>query len=100
MAFEMYCQDERAFIDHHEEALFELVRGSDRYPRLDWIWSQFYADPKIHPEMANELVHELIQLRTTAQGDNCRRLLHVIDRLLPFFSRAYTANAGINCASD
>ena len=98
MAFDMYCCGERAFIGHHEEGLFRLVDEDDQFPQLSSIWRDFYKSPRILPDAANAIVHELILLRTLITDE--KPLLHAIDRLLPFFSRAYKTRTTIECASD
>ncbi len=33
------------------------------FPKLNWVWENFYDGPIINPETANDLVHELILLK-------------------------------------
>lgn len=101
MAFDMYLGEERTYIDRHEEGLFELIRDDDQYPRLNWVWEKFYDGPVIQSNVANELVHELTSLRKLIGGEKeFKDLLVVIDRILPFFSKAYTRGELIKCMSD
>jgi len=101
MAFDFYLDKERTFIDHHEEGLFELINDDEKYPRLNWLWENFYNGPEIDPAVANELVHELIALRQNLVGKtDYKYVLHTIDRILPFISKAYTRDKSIKCMSD
>lgn len=103
MAFDMYLGlgEERTYIEHHEEGLFELINDDDQYPRLNWVWAKFYDGPVIQPNIANELVHELINLRKLIAGEReSKHLLVLIDRILPFFGKAYTRGELIKCVSD
>ena len=101
MAFDMYLDGERAFIDHHEENLFYLIKEDENYPQLNWIWQQFYDGPRIEPHIANDLVHELIRLKAQIAHDDSQKAIdHLIDRLLPFLSKSYKNKQAILCASD
>ena len=101
MAFDMYFRKERACIDHHEEGLFNVINEDDSYPKLNWIWQEYYDSPLIQPNDANDLVHELLALRSqVTKKEELKYLTSVIDRLLPFFSRAYKKNEQIKCGSD
>jgi len=101
MSFDMYLESERAFIDHHEEGIFQLSINDDSYPQLNWIWDNYYKSPQVSPEIANNLVHELIQLKEKVypKNDN-KHLVNAIDRVLPFFSKAYKNGIVIKCKSD
>ncbi|MBV1910608.1 MAG: hypothetical protein KUG78_15000 [Kangiellaceae bacterium] len=101
MAFDMFLGKERACIDHHEEGLFAVINDDDSYPKLNWIWQEYYDSPLIQPNDANELVHELLALRLQVlRKDELKYLTSVIDRLLPFLSNAYRENEQIKCGSD
>ncbi len=101
MAFDMYLAEKAEEISHHEESLLELISEDDDYPTLNWLWEEFYNGPAIRPELANQLVHELIRLKGVLKHDsNNKQFLHTIDRLLPFFSNAYQSNQTIKCMSD
>lgn len=97
MAFDMYLDGERTFIDVHEEDLFYKINEDEGFPKLNWIWQNFYKSPKITPDVSNTLVHELILLKSIC---NEKSIIHVIDKLLPFFSNAYKSNKVIETASD
>ena len=99
MAFDMYLDDERAYIDHHEEGIFSLINEDEKCPRLNWIWQEFYDSPVIEPNVANELVHELIAVRCLIPREQ-RHLVLLIDRLLPFFSKGFVASKSIRCSGD
>ncbi|PWK53972.1 hypothetical protein C8D97_102364 [Pleionea mediterranea] len=49
MAFDLYLGKERAFIDHHEEGIFSAINDESRYPKLNWLWEEFYNGPLIQP---------------------------------------------------
>ena len=101
MAFDLYLGKERAYIDHHEEGIFSAINDDSRYPKLNWLWEEFYNGPLIHPQTANDLVHELLALRSELSGQNeSKHLVSVIDRLLPFLSKAYKEDEQIRCYSD
>ena len=97
MAFDMYLNNVKTSINHYEEGLFSRINEDERFPKLNWLWEKFYNSPKIIPEISNELVHELILLRSL-EGANSFDL--VIDRLMTFFSQAHTTNQVIETQSD
>jgi len=99
VAFDMYLDDKREFIDYHEEGIFSLINEDDNYPRLNWVWQEYYDDPVIEPNVANELVHELIALRSEIPKDQ-KHLVLLIDRLLPFFSKGFVLGKAIRSGSD
>ncbi len=105
MAFDMYLSGTAESIDHHEEGLFaianEAFETSGAYPDLCWLWGEFYDGPKIDSQRSGRIVHELIALRSHCLAlDASKSLTHVIDRLLPFFSRSYVDGVAIETASD
>jgi len=99
VAFDMYLNDERAYFDHHEEAIFDLITEDNKYPRLNWVLQEFYGSPVIEPNVSNELVHELIAVRCIIPKEQ-RHLVLLIDRLLPFFSKGFVSGTSIRCAGD
>ncbi len=98
MAFDLRFENKKEKIEPHEEGLFLLVNEDDRYPALNWLWQEFYDSPRIQPERCNEIVHELIFLQSL--NGIAKEVQHIIARLLPFFSMAYTNSKQVNCASD
>lgn len=88
MAFDMYLSGEREFIDHHEEELFYKINEDERFPKLNWLWEHFYNSPDIIPEISNYIVHELILLKSISDD---KLISNIIEKLLPFFSKAYEA---------
>ena len=101
MAFDIYLGNEHAFIDHHEELLFEIVNDDEKYPNLNQLWKNFYNGPLVSPERANELVHELISVREKVKdSENEKYLLVPIDRVVPLLSKAYKENQQLKCLSD
>ncbi len=101
MAFDMYLGKERESIEYYEEVLFSIIKEDDSYPKLNWIWEEFYNGPLILPNDANEIVHELITLRTQiSKNDEQESLINMIDRLLPFLNKAYKMNEKVRCISD
>lgn len=46
------------------------------------------------------IVHELIALREEVLGTELNYVPRTIDRVMPFFSKAYIRNAEIKCVSD
>lgn len=101
MPFDIYLGKESVFIDHHEEFMFELVNDDEDYPRLNWIWANFYDGPVVPPDVANELVHELIALRQCVKENGDQKyLITPIDRILPLLSKAYKSGRQLKCMSD
>lgn len=96
MAFDMYLKSQRVSIEHYEEGLFTLINEED-CPKLIELWNNFYNGPRINPNDANDIVHELIKIRENVEGNN---VLSVVDKLLPFFSKAYKLQESIRCVSD
>ena len=100
MAFDLYLGDERAFIDHHEEGIFDLINEGS-YPQLSRLWDCYYKSPPISYETANDLVHELIHLRQEIGAEKSEAyLVRTIDRLLPLLSKAYKLKINIRTCSD
>ena len=93
----MYLGSIREKIDHHEENLLSMVREDENFPKLSWLFDEFYNGPQINPECSNELVHELINLKGL---NSDKSLVHTIDRLMLFFSKAYNQKKIIICKSD
>ena len=101
MAFDLYLENEKAFIDFHEEVLFSLINENDLYPNLNWLWENYYNSPLIHSARANDIVHELIKLRNEISNKNQYiQVKNTIDRIMPFLSKAYKKNKQIECSSD
>ena len=100
MAFDMYAGDRRERIESHEEFLFSLASDAPNYPELSALWENFYNSPRLSPQQANAVVHELIAL-LAANGGNTNKVLNsVVGRLLPFFSAACRNGHEIRCSSD
>ncbi|NEQ50766.1 MAG: hypothetical protein F6K11_11625 [Leptolyngbya sp. SIO3F4] len=97
MAFDMYAEEKHEKIDHHEEYIFSFISESSASPNLNWLWNNFYNGPTISPEVANGLVHELIQLKAMVTTPTDHGL---IDRLLIFLSFAHLNKISIRCVSD
>ncbi|MCW8936020.1 MAG: hypothetical protein OQK98_14995 [Gammaproteobacteria bacterium] len=101
MAFDMYLDNRREKIDYHEEGIFNLIEDNEDFPKLNYIWREFYDSPKITPETANELVHELLALNElVAKNKKYGHFESIIKRLVPFFSAAYRGGKTIECAGD
>jgi hypothetical protein len=101
MAFDLYLNSERSYIDHHEEEIFLLISDDEEFPNLNWLWQNFYEGPRISPEISNKLVHELLMLKAQFKELKDNDHLNVpIERILPFLSKAYLSNTEIRCASD
>ena len=101
MPFDIYLGEERVFIDHHEELMFDLINDDANYPQLNWIWKKFYDSPVIQPCIANDLVHELITLRQQVIENNDHKYLAVpIDRVMPLLSKAYKSDQQLKSMSD
>lgn len=80
--------------------MFDLINNDDSYPQ-NLIWEKFYDNPLIQPNIANELVHELIALRQQVIKNNDHKFLAVtIDRIMPSLSKAYKIGQQIKCMSD
>lgn len=100
MAFCLYSGGQSTHIAHHEETIFNFIGGSN-YPKLNRLKEHLYDDPAFTSSEANELVHELIGLRSViAEENSSRYLIEVIDRLLPFFSQAYLNGVSVTSVSD
>lgn len=101
MAFDLYIADSRITIEHFEEGVFDLISNDARFPELNFIFKQYYNNPRIEPHQSNDLVHELIALRSEVFSNNdYKYIVMLIDRLLPFFSKAYISSQPIKCSSD
>ena len=100
MAFDMYHGSEKACIETHEESLFVPVNENPNYPCLGWLLAELYNSPRIPPEKSNIIVHELIALREELLGTELSYVTRTIDRIMPFFSKAYIFKAEIKCVSD
>lgn len=101
MAFDMYFDDSRECIDHHEEFLFHLVQSDDeRYPELLRLWEAFYDGPRISSTAAGALVHELLELVSAHGGASNQPLTSIAVRLSVFFSKAYRSGVEVRCVSD
>jgi len=101
MAFDLYLGNEKAYIDIHEEVLFSLINENDSYPNLNWLWENYYENPLIHSVRANDIVHELINLRNEISNKNqYKQVKTTIDRIMPLLSKAYKEKKQIECASD
>lgn len=101
MALEMISGDLKAEIAHDEEFIFSLAqRDPARYPGLVALWSAYYDDPRVSAQRAGDIVHELIELLDANGGGTNKRLLNLVVRLLPFFSRAHRVGREIRCISD
>ena len=101
MAFDLYLDKERECIGNHEEGFFYLINENDTYPKLNWLWQNFYESPLISPSLANDLVHELIALRNEISNNSEHKpFISTIDRIIPFLSKAYKENKQITSSSD
>ena len=101
MAFDMYLENDKEFIDHQEEYIFYLVNEDNDYPKLNWLWENFYDGPRIPPEFSSEIFKELTLLRSSIlDAENNKGLISVIDRIVPFFKKAHDLNRVIRCVSD
>ena len=100
MSFDLYCGDRQAAIAPFEEYIFSFVAEDVRFPHLNELWQNFYSDPRISPDVANALVHELLLLKDTLEPQTWAKLQLVGDKLLLFFSAAYRDQQVIECYSD
>ena len=98
MAFDMYADQMEEKFEHNEEYLFSYINELEEFPILNWIWEEFYKSPRISPDQANAIVHELIYLSTLHSSD--KQLINTVLRLLPFFSSCYKNKLTIKTASD
>jgi hypothetical protein len=97
MAFDLYLGRRKVSIDTLEEEIFHIVNNDARFPRLNWLWEEFYNSPSITPKQANDIVHELILLRSIHTSYSVKK---VIDKLLPYFSLAFKDDITITTLSD
>ncbi|MEL7001794.1 MAG: hypothetical protein AAFN93_03565 [Bacteroidota bacterium] len=105
MAFDMHFQNRgvkrKEKIDHHEEFIFQLMEGDEKYPIANFIWENFYNGPQISTEKSNQLVHELLQFKNESVKHNqFKQIQSIVDRLTLFFSAAYRNKVSIMCISD
>ena len=98
MAFDMRFENTTEKIDSHEEVLFSYISKDKDFPCLNKLWEDFYNDPIIGHSQSNCIVHELIALRSRTKDDKTTQ--YVIERLLPFFSKAFVLKQEIRCISD
>ena len=97
MSFELILTDRRESIKAHEELMLDSTIDTIKHPKLRWLLDNFYSSPKIDPSSANLLVHELIDLRSSSKDQT---LKFTLDRLIPFFSKAYVSDLWISTSSD
>ncbi len=101
MAFDLHLGNDKSYIGHHEEGVFEKFDGNPDFPMVNWLWENYYSDPVITPEIANKLVHEFIAIRASLEGTSkFKYLLIAIDRILPLLSKGYSTEEIIRCRSD
>lgn len=96
MSFDLYCGNRQAA----KEFIFSFVVEDARFPHLNELWQNYYSDPRISPDTANELVHELLLLKAMLEPQTWAKMQLVGDRLLLFFSAAYRDQQIIQCSSD
>ena len=63
MGFDLYFDKFHHTVEHHQEWVLDLATDPQRFPKLCWLRSQWYDDPKLQPSECNDLVHELIELQ-------------------------------------
>ncbi|OCQ23768.1 hypothetical protein A7985_07460 [Pseudoalteromonas luteoviolacea] len=97
LAFDMYADSRHEKIDHHEEFIFPYVTESAQFPELNFVWKNYYRDPKLSPTQSNKVVHELIQLKPMLQSNSEHSM---VGRLLQFFSYSYLNQVSVCCVSD
>jgi len=105
MAFDMFfiadSSKTKEKINHSEEFIFHLLDGNNEYPEINLLWENFYNGPEIDSERSNRLVHELLKLKNEFSKHNQYKLIQfIVDRLLIFFSIAYTKRVIVTCISD
>ena len=105
MAFDMYFRvgavKRREKVDLHEEFILQLMDEDDKYPTANFLWESFYNGPQLNPDQSNQLVHELLLLKSESTNHHQFKLITtVVDRLVIFFSTAYRNNVSITCISD
>ncbi|MEM6502069.1 MAG: hypothetical protein AAF685_09555 [Cyanobacteria bacterium P01_C01_bin.89] len=97
MGFDLYFDKFHHTVEHHQEWVLDLATDPQRFPKLCWLRSQWYYDPKLEPSECNDLVHELIELQQQT-GDRSGK--HALEKLMLFFSRAYRSDTTVECYSD
>lgn len=97
MGFDLYFGTFHHDVGHHEEWVLDQVVDDESFPKICWLRSQWFDDPKITPSECNDLVHELIELYHRTADRYGRDTIH---KLMLFLSRAYRSNAIVECNSD
>ena len=101
MAFDMYLDKERVFINYDEEIIFNLINEDDDYPKLNWLWENYYDSPLIGFGVAEQLASELSLLASNIGNSNNEKAVRKIcKKLSVFFNRAYVSGKQIKCYSD
>ena len=97
MAFDLYAEGFKTSIEQHEISMFHHL-NPDKHPQLKQMWNDFYDDPTYSFDQSNEIVHELIDLKTLENLSNSEKF--TIEKLLMFFSRAYISKTMVHSSSD
>lgn len=97
MAFDMRLGQAVEAIPTHEEFVFQLIHD-ERFPKLNWLWEQFYIDPQISPKQADALLHEVLNL-WEQQGGSGNKPLSLLGYRLVRFLHARCARAAPSSAS-
>ena len=101
MAFCMYAGQQEAHIESYEEYIFDIAQeDKEKYPALMSLWVVYYKSPRLQPEQACSLTHELIELLSENGGSSNKDLSRLVLSLLPFFSLACRNGEQIRCSSD
>ncbi len=91
----------REKITHDEEYFFRLIEDDANYPVLNWVWEEFYNGPKISIDKVDQLIHELIALKTDfSKHKHAKQINYFSDRLVIFFNEAYRIKQQVICISD
>ena len=97
MGLDLYCGELHHTVEYYEEWVLDQAAEAGQLPKVGWLRSQWFDDPKISPSECNDLVHELIELRQHVAD---RRGQEMLDGLMFFLSRAYRSGAIVECNSD
>lgn len=95
----MFAGDRHEAIGNHEELIFSLVyKDKANFPELVNIYQYFYDDPLLKSSQVEQILRELILLKSKFSCDSS--INQLVDRLFSFFEYAKSESLIVRCESD